>query len=131
MLTREQNNAIFGPAIHVFRLKPLSSSRMPELRRTSGRSRGSTGAKIARKSWSLRVGMAGTKLDVSSWVAVKTIRRFTSGWRPQPGHRDSSVSPWGRTVFWEPLVEMRDKKILLDAAVDEVAPPLSGVGGYL
>jgi myo-inositol catabolism protein IolC len=27
----------------------------------------------------------------------------------------------GRTVFWEPLVEMRDKKILLDAAVDEVA----------
>jgi Uncharacterized protein conserved in bacteria (DUF2090) len=57
----------------------IESSRMQELRRTSGKSRDSTVARIARGLWRLRIETAGTKLAAFSSAGARTTRRCTNG----------------------------------------------------
>jgi Uncharacterized protein conserved in bacteria (DUF2090) len=57
----------------------IESSRMQELRRTSGKSRDSTVARIARGLWRLRTETAGTKLAALSSGGARTTRRCTNG----------------------------------------------------
>ena len=47
--------------------------------RTSGRSRGWTAARTARRSWPRRGGAAATRSAASSWAAARTTRRCASG----------------------------------------------------
>ena len=55
------------------------SCRTPASRRTSGRSRGWTVARTARRSWPRRAGAAATRSAASSWAAARTTRRCASG----------------------------------------------------